>query len=94
MIIPNEPARGPTSDTKDKWYLSYFEYQGGHPYARYISKDGWKLTATYFNTPEEALEAFQPFRQSPIPVANWEVSDRIRQEQMMKRDYEDLASWE
>ena len=94
MIIPNEPARGPTSDTKDKWYLSYFEHKGGYRYARYISKDGWKLTATYFNTPEEALDAFQPFSQSPIPVSDYEVTERIRQEQMMKRDYDDLASWE
>lgn len=94
MIIPNEPARGPTSDTRDKWYLSYFEYLDGHPYARYISRDGWKLTATYFNTPEEALEAFQPFSQSPIPVAGYEVADRIRHDEKMKWVYDDLASWE
>jgi hypothetical protein len=94
MIIPNEPRRGPTTGTKDKWYLSYFEYRGAHAYARYISKDGWKLTATYFNTPEEAMEAFQPFSQSPIPVSNCEVSERLQMEKMMKRDYEDYSAWE
>ncbi len=84
MIVPNPPRQGPTHDTQDKWYLSYFEYRGGYPYARYISRDGWKLTATYFDTQEEALDAFQPFSQSPMPVSNEEVSDRIEMEKMMR----------
>ena len=83
MIIPNPPRQGPTQDTQDKWYLSYFEYVDGYPYDRYISEDGWQLTATYFNTPEEALEAFESFGQTPMPVSNEEVSDRMRQEKML-----------
>ena len=86
MIVPNPPKQGPTSDTKDKWYLSYFEYLRGYPYDRYMSNDGWKRTATYFNTPEEALAAFERNGQTPLPVSNAEVSDRLRMEQMMKRD--------
>jgi hypothetical protein len=84
MIVPNPPRQGPTHDTQDKWYLCYFEYRGGYAYARYISREGWKLTATYFDTQEEALDAFQPFCQSPMPVSASEVSDHIEMEKMMR----------
>ena len=87
MINPNPPKQGPTQNTKDKWYMSYFEFRDGRYYDRYISKDGWKLTATYFDTPELALDAFKLKGQTPLPVSNEEIVDRLRIEKMMMRDY-------
>lgn len=81
MINPNPPKQGPTQDTKDKWYMSYFEFRDGRFYDRYISENGWKLTATYFNTPEFALEAFERNGQTHLPVSDEEVIDRLRIEE-------------
>jgi hypothetical protein len=102
MIIPsfNQATSAVTygADVLNKWYVSYFEEFRGMKFSRYLTPQGWKRTAHWFDSREEAEKVFQKYNQSCLSVSAIEYESEIefRREYEQEREryfHEEMQNW-
>lgn len=98
MIIPNY-SNGPTSETKDKIYCSYYEEAQGVRFARYLHPSGWKRHCHYFHSWHGAETTFNKYNQTRLFVEDWEIEMEIEDrkhfhESMQKQWEKDMEEWD
>ncbi len=86
MITPIY-AKGCVPDVSDKWYCVYFIQVPGFLdyFDRYLTPAGWKKTAYYFETKEEAEKTFETFKDYSFHPSYQEMQERRDCEEMFKR---------
>ena len=102
MIIPsfNQATSAAIygADVLNKWYVSYFEEFRGMKFSRYLTPQGWKRTAHWFDSREEAETVFQKYNQSRLIVSAIEYENEVeylREYEWERQRYfhEEMQSW-
>lgn len=102
MIIPSfnqaTSAAIYSADVLNKWYVSYFEEFRGMEFCRYLTPHGWKKTAHWFDSKEEAEKVFQKYNQSRLSVSAIEYESEVEFQREYEKEreryfHEEMQSW-